>query len=59
MKKFLNIIVTGEPNKPYYEILYTENKQNYIGYSSYDLATVYRYKDEYFNQDEALMLDFK
>lgn len=46
----LEIIVTGTKDKPYFEIKYKEvGKEDYnIGYSSYDLNTVFNWKDEYF-----------
>lgn len=42
------IIVTGKKEKPYFEIKYKEvgSKHYNIGYSSYDLDTVFNYRDE-------------
>lgn len=41
------IIVTGKKEKPYFEIKYKEVGSNHynIGYSSYDLNTVFDYRD--------------
>lgn len=46
----LEIIVTGTKDKPYFEIKYKEvGKEDYkIGYSSYDLNTVFCWKEECF-----------
>lgn len=46
----LEIIVTGNREKPYFEIKYKEiGKRDYnIGYSSYDLNNVFAWRDEYF-----------
>lgn len=45
------IIVTGNKNKPYFEIKYREVGQNHynIGFSSYNLDIVFDYKERYFN----------
>lgn len=45
------IIVTGNKNKPYFEIKYREVGKNYycIGFSSYNLDIVFDYKQRYFN----------
>ena len=45
------IIVTGNKNKPYFEIKYREVGKNYycIGFSSYNLGIVFDYKQRYFN----------
>lgn len=45
------IIVTGNKNKPYFEIMYREVGQNQynIGFSSYNLDFVFDYKQRYFN----------
>lgn len=42
------IIVTGTVEKPYFELLYYEesDKEWKIGYSSYDIANVFRWKQE-------------
>ena len=47
---FLEIIVTGKKEKPYFNIMYKEvGKSNYhIGYSSYDLNNVFAWRDECF-----------
>lgn len=44
------IIVTGTIEKPYYEILYFDTSDNvwHIGYSSYILANVIKWKEEWF-----------
>jgi hypothetical protein len=44
------IIVTGTVEKPYYEILYYDisDKTWHIGYSSYNLANVTKWKEECF-----------
>ena len=44
------IIVTGTVDKPYYEILYYDTSDNvwHIGYSSYILANVIKWKEECF-----------
>lgn len=44
------IIVTGTVEKPYYEIQYydTADKTWHIGYSSYDLSIVVKWKQECF-----------
>lgn len=44
------IIVTGTVEKPYYEIMYYDTSDNvlHIGYSSYNLANVVRWKEECF-----------
>lgn len=44
------IIVTGTVEKPYYEILYYDTSDNvwHIGYSSYNLANVIKWKEEWF-----------
>lgn len=44
------IIVTGTVEKPYYEILYFDISDNvwHIGYSSYILANVIKWKEECF-----------
>lgn len=44
------IIVTGTVEKPYYEILYYDisDKTWHIGYSSYNLANVIKWKEECF-----------
>ena len=44
------IIVTGTVDKPYYEILYYDTSDNVwrIGYSSYILANVIKWKEECF-----------
>ena len=44
------IIVTGTVEKPYYEILYYDTSDNlwHIGYSSYNLANVIKWKEEFF-----------
>lgn len=46
----LNIIVTMIDKIPYYEIKYKEIGKSYynIGYSSYELANVLGWKDDYF-----------
>lgn len=43
------IVVEGAEKKPYYSILYYDLKDNswHIGYSSYELSNVIRWKDEY------------
>lgn len=45
-----HIIVTGTVEKPYYEILYYDTSDNawHIGYSSYNLANVLKWKEELF-----------
>ena len=51
LKKMLpKIIVSGEANRPYYEILYWNGniKEHCIGYSSYDLEIVQQYMKKYF-----------
>ena len=47
------IIVTGTVDKPYYEILYYDTSDNvwHIGYSSYNLANVIKWKQECFEVD--------
>ena len=47
----IHIIVTGNKNKPYFEIMYREVGQNHynIGFSSYNLDFVFDYKQRYFN----------
>lgn len=44
------IIVTGTVEKPYYEIMYYDTSDNvlHIGYSSYNLANVIKWKEECF-----------
>lgn len=46
----LEIIVTGSSEEPYYSLKYHIPDNNYytIGYSSYCLQTVFRFRDEYF-----------
>ena len=46
----IEIVVHGTTEKPYYEIKYFDlsDKQYHIGYSSYDLDNVFRWKEEYF-----------
>lgn len=45
----LDIIVTGTASKPYYEIKYkTLDGVTHIGYSSYDLVNVYKWRGQYF-----------
>ena len=45
----LDIIVTGAVNKPYYEIKYTTlDGVTHIGYSSYNLVNVYKWRGQYF-----------
>lgn len=46
----LGIIVTGSVEEPYYSLKYhiPGNKYYTIGYSSYCLQTVIRFRDEYF-----------
>ena len=48
--KSLEIIVTGTEEKPYYEIKYEslEDGMTHIGYSSFDLKNVFKWKQEYF-----------
>lgn len=45
------IIVSGNADKPYYEIKYYlfDNGECYIGYSSYDLKLVFKWLEEYFD----------
>lgn len=45
------IIVTGNKNKPYFEIKYREVGKNYyrVGFSSYNLDVVFDWKQRYFN----------
>lgn len=47
---FLEIIVTGKKEKPYFNIMYKEvGKKDYsIGYSSYDLDYVFAWRNECF-----------
>lgn len=47
---FARIIVTGETEKPYYEIMYYDprDKMCHIGYSSYDLGIVKGFLERYF-----------
>ena len=42
------VVVGGAEEKPYYSILYYDLKDNswHIGYSSYELSNVIRWKDE-------------
>lgn len=46
----IDIIVTGKPDKPYYEIRYREAGKKYynIGYSSYYIHNVFNWKDKCF-----------
>lgn len=46
----LDIIVTGNFKKPYYEIKYTQLSDNtcHIGYSSYNLENVMKWKEDCF-----------
>lgn len=48
--KSLEIIVTGTEEKPHYEIKYEslEDGLTHIGYSSFDLKNVFKWKQEYF-----------
>ena len=48
--KSLEIIVTGTEEKPYYEIKYEslEGGMTHIGYGSFDLKNVFKWKQEYF-----------
>ena len=45
-----DIVVSGNANKPYYEIKYYlfDNGECCIGYSSYDLKLVFNWLEEYF-----------
>lgn len=45
------IIVTGNADKPYFEIKYhcINNDECYIGYGSYDLKNVFSWLDECFD----------
>lgn len=53
---FCKIIVTGTAENPYYQLLYYQNRTNswHIGYSSYDLANVFRWKQELEEAEKAL-----
>ena len=53
---FCKIIVTGTADNPYYQLLYYNNKVKdwCIGYSSYDLANVFRWKQELEEAENAL-----
>ena len=53
---FCKIIVTGTADNPYYQLLYYNNKVKdwSIGYSSYDLANVFRWKQELEEAEKAL-----
>lgn len=46
----IHIIVTGTKEKPYFEILYHDISDNdwHIGFSSYDLNLVFKWKEECF-----------
>lgn len=46
----IDVIVRKINGIPYYEIKYMKLGEDYyhIGYSSYDMETVFRWKDEYF-----------
>ena len=48
--KEIDIIVTGKPDKPYYEIQYKEVGKRYysIGYGSYYIHNVFEWKEKYF-----------
>lgn len=54
---FCKIIVTGTADNPYYQLLYYNNKVKdwSIGYSSYDLANVFRWKQELEEAENALL----
>lgn len=47
---FLEIIVTGKKEKPYFNIMYKEvgERDYHIGYSSYNLDFVFAWRDECF-----------
>ena len=53
---FCKIIVTGTADNPYYQLLYYNNKVKdwSIVYSSYDLANVFRWKQEIEEAEKAL-----
>ena len=56
---FPQIIVTGTAEKPYYEIMYFEFEDGeiHVGYSSYDLAHVFRWLEEFFGETRAKIVD--
>ena len=56
---FPQIIVTGTAEKPYYEIMYFEFEDGeiHVGYSSYDLANVFWWLEEFFGETRAKIVD--
>lgn len=46
--EFIEIQVHGTKDKPYYEIHYTENGEQHIGYSSYNIKCVSDWLKEFF-----------
>ena len=55
----MQIVVSGEPNKPYYNISYYDiaKKEWYIAYGSYFLENVYKWLFEWFEEVDCDMVE--
>ena len=54
---FPQIIVTGTAEKPCFHIMYREGDEIHLGYSSFDLAYVFQWLNEFFGVTHASAVD--